>query len=286
MQLAVMSLNLQYAGRMDADGRPDDRWPRQVEIVQKVRPDILLAQEAHGWMDDPRLQAAAERDLGMRAHVAPSRSGAHTALMHRTDTMAWRHWETKYADQTLHGFGVAVLDVLADPKVKVPLTVIPAHLNPFSAQQAAQEAQLMIARVNRYGGMGILGGDINHCPPGDPDPDWTAVPPYNRSSRCLRRYDEHGEPWRGNPIVGLTLRDGELTDVAAHIAGSTGSAESREPTGKHGGIRCDQLWVTKNMVGSILGYRKVKTGEASDHDAIVATFDSAALREVEPQTWT
>ncbi|WP_433464045.1 hypothetical protein [Spirillospora sp. CA-128828] len=285
MQLTLMSMNLQYAGRSDADGRPDDRWPQEAEIVRKVRPDILLAQEAHGWMADPRLQAAAERDLDMRAHVAPSRSGAHTVLMHRTDTIRWRHWETKYADQTLHGFGVAVLDLLADPKVKTPLTVITAHLTPYSAHAAAQEAQVMLGRVYRYGGMGLIGGDINHCPPGDTEPDWDSVPPYNRSSRCHRRHLPPQEPFRANHIVGQTLADGDLHDVAAHLAtDNPSSTELRAPTG-HGGIRVDQVWVTANMVNTVLGYRQIDTGRASDHNAIVVTFSTDALHDVQERTW-
>lgn len=285
MQLTLMSMNLCYAGRSDADGRPDDRWPQEADIVRKVRPDILLAQEAHGWGADPRLQAAAERDLDMRAHLAPSRSGAHTVLMHRTDTIGWRHWETKYADQTLHGFGVAVLDVLADPKVTTPLTAISAHLSPFSALAAAQEAQLMIARVYRYGGMGLIGGDINHCAPGDSEPDWDSVPPYNRSSRCHRRHRPSSEPFRANHIVGQTLADGDLRDVAAHLATDNPcSGELRAPTGR-GGVRVDQIWVTANMVEAVLGYRQIDTGRASDHNAIVVTLDTNTLHDIEQRTW-
>ncbi|MGH3238800.1 MAG: hypothetical protein ACRDNL_00370 [Spirillospora sp.] len=285
MLFTVMALNFQYGGRRDADGRPDDRWPDLVGIVSKEKPDLLLGQEAHGWGGFPRLQAAAEDALGMRAHVAPSPSGAHTVVMHRTDTLQWRRWETRYARETLNGFGVGVLDLIADPKVKVPLTAIPVHLNPYSVQRAATEAQLLIGRLYRYGGMGLMGGDINHPAPGDPEPDWDSVPPYNRSSRCHRR-SHPDEPWRGNTLVGQTLRDADLVDAAAHMAAHTEDTGLLAPTARHGGIRTDQIWVTDNMTDAVADYRRIPTGQASDHDAILVTIDTAALRQVQARPWT
>ncbi|TDD31206.1 endonuclease/exonuclease/phosphatase family protein [Actinomadura sp. KC06] len=284
-----MTLNFRYGGRADARGRPDDRWGDLVEIIRKVEPDLLLGQEAHGWAVDPRLQADAEDDVGLRAHVAPSRSGAHTVVMHRTSTLRWRQWETKYAHDTHHGFGVAVLDVLADPEVQVPLTAISAHLNPYSVLAAAQEAQLLAARLYRYGGMGVIGGDINHLPPGDPEPDWESVPPYNRSSRCQRRYLPDQE-WCADREVGFTLADAGLLDVAALIATrqpAPGTAEELlVPTGHHGGVRTDQIWVTDNMTEAVCDYRRVGTGQASDHDATLTTIQTTALHHVEAREWT
>ncbi|WP_067892871.1 endonuclease/exonuclease/phosphatase family protein [Actinomadura chibensis] len=284
-----MTLNFRYGGRTDAHGRPDDRWADLVEIVREVAPDLLLGQEAHGWVADLRLQADAEEALGLRAHVAPSRSGAHTVVMHRTDLLRWRQWETKYAADTHHGFGVAVLDVLGDPEVRVPLTAISAHLAPYSVLAAAQEAQLLAARLYRYGGMGVIGGDINHVPPADPEPDWASVPPYNRSSRCQRRYLPDHE-WRADREVGFTLADADLLDVAALLAtrqpdpGAT--EELLAPTGHHGGVRTDQIWVTTNMAQAIQEYRRIDTGRASDHDAILTTIQTTALHHVEARQWT
>jgi endonuclease/exonuclease/phosphatase family metal-dependent hydrolase len=285
MQLAIMSVNTQYGGWQGSDGRPQTRWPGLVDVITGVRPHILLLQEAHGWQVDPRQQANAEADLGMRALVAPSRSGGHTAVMYDTRVLRWQQFETKYAGETHHGFGVAVLDLLHERGPGVPLTVISAHLHPYSARKAASEADLLAGRVHRYGGMGLIGGDINHVPPGDPEPDWTTVPPYNRSSRCRRRADLD-DPWRANTIVGETLRDADLVDVAAHLADTTGDTRYRAPTARQGGVRADQIWITPNLLPALTGYRQITTKPFSDHDAIVVTLDTTHLHHVSDREWT
>ncbi|TDD27372.1 hypothetical protein E1287_34720 [Actinomadura sp. KC06] len=288
MLLTTMSLNFQYAGRTDSRGRPDDRWPDQVDIIRKVNPDLLFGQEAHGWMSDPRLQADAEDDLGMRAHVAPSRSGAHTVLMFRPDVLRWRQWETKYAYETHHGFGVGVFDIIADPEVKVPLTALTGHLIPYSVQKASIEAQVWIGRLYRYGGMGVIGADVNSQGVADDDPDWCAVPPYNRSARCHRRIGPDG-PWLGNPLVAQTLSDGDLFDVAnlisARLDDPVADKELFAPTGHHGGVRTDQFWVTRNMCEAVTGYRRIATGKAGDHDGVVSTYETTALHHAEYFEW-
>lgn len=80
----------------------------------------------------------------------------------------------------------------------------------------------------------FLGGDVNHCPillDGEPEPDCQAVQPYNPSSRCLRRTSTD-EPWRGDQIVGMTLRDGDLVDVAAYVAADRKDLGLLAPTGR------------------------------------------------------
>lgn len=286
MRLTIMAQNLQYGGRANSQGRPDNRWPRLAEIIRAVRPDILLCQEAQRWGADPRLPAQAEAELGLRACVAPAPYEANTAVMFNPDILRCAQWETKYAPKVTHGFGVAVFDLIADPGVKAPLAVSSAHLTPYGAAAAEQEALLIAARVHRYGGMGVIGGDVNYYPPGDPEPDWESVPPYNRAARCLRRTSPD-KPWRGNPQVGHALYDEDLVDVAALLAArQDGSREELlAPTGHRGGLRTDQFWITKNMIGAVDSYRRVPTGRASDHDAVVTVLETEALHHVRVRDW-
>jgi hypothetical protein len=143
--LTVMTLNIKEGG--------DGRWADLTALIREAGPDLLLLQECRGWADDDYQRlASAESDLGMRALIAPSRSGFHTVVM-STGRLTWKAWETRYASELLHGFGVAVF---ALSNVTLPLSVISAHLTPYSAAAAAQEAQLLIARVYRRGGLGIM----------------------------------------------------------------------------------------------------------------------------------
>ncbi|MFB9571939.1 hypothetical protein [Streptomyces yanii] len=78
-------------------------------------------------------------------------------------------------------FGVAAFDV----GLPAPLAIVSAHLDPFVADRARAEANLIATRALRYGSYGIVAGDINH-PPVDsasPSPDYAAMLPYNTSAR-------------------------------------------------------------------------------------------------------
>ncbi|TMQ84016.1 endonuclease/exonuclease/phosphatase family protein, partial [Actinomadura soli] len=261
--LTVLSINTQYGGQ----------WGPLADLIADIRPDVLLTQELTDWGRDPRLQGAAERELewrgwGLRFLVAPSPVHNHTAVAFRPDRLAFRHFETKYSHLTENGYGVAVLADRDASDDDPGLAVISAHLTAYSAEAAATEAQRMIGRLHRYGGQGILGGDINHMPVGDPEPDWDAVEPYNRSSRCLPR-SSPDEPWRGNRIVGEKLGVA-LVDVAAHLADTTGRLDLRDPTAT-GGLRVDQFHVTANLRDALIEYEWLPA--PSDHHAIAMSLD-------------
>jgi endonuclease/exonuclease/phosphatase family metal-dependent hydrolase len=165
----------------------------------------------------------------------------------------------------------------------VPLVVISTHLTPYSADQAACEAQLLAARVYRHGGLGLIAGDINHPAFDDEEPDWSKVKPYNRSARCARRTGN--EPWRSNRIVGQTLRDAELTDIAAHLADQRGEDSLRAPTGKAGLLRVDQVHVTPALVPAIRDYRRLES-PFSDHHGVVCEFDLEAIDQARVFAYT
>ncbi|MEU5435454.1 hypothetical protein AB0G73_19035 [Streptomyces sp. NPDC020719] len=126
-------------------------------------------------------------------------------------------------------------------------------------------------RVYRHGGIGLIGGDINHLPLSDPEPDWDHVPPYNRTARCLRR-QHHDEPWRGNRIVGEVFRDADLTDAAAIQAVLHRDPALLAPTEKAGRIRVDQAHLTPALLPALDSYRRIDPGEHSDHHGIAFTL--------------
>ena len=170
--LTVMSQNIQYGAY--AQGR----LPGLYEAVREARPDVLLLQEVLD-LQDPRVMAEAAVALGMEIELAPTRR-LPTAVAWRPEALTLIDVETTYSTTDLHhGYCAPRFEIngLTDP-LPVPLVVICTHLTPYSAGAAACEAQLLLARVFRHGGIGLIGGDINHPTFDDPEPDWTRVAAY------------------------------------------------------------------------------------------------------------
>lgn len=262
MLITVLSQNLQFGAA--ADGR----LPGLYDIVREAKPDLVLLQEADD-LGDPEIREQAAEAMGMEIELAPSLN-LPVAVAWNPRVLTKTGVETKYWNVMHHGYCAVRFEIpgLATP-LPVPLVVISTHLTPYSADLAAGEASLLAARLYRFGGAGILAGDINHCTFDDPEPDWTQVPPYNRASRCLRRLGD--EPWRSNRVVGQTLRDADLTDVAAYLAEGRGDMTLRAPTGKAGLVRVDQAHVTPALVPTIRDYRTLES-DLSDHHGLIATF--------------
>ncbi|MFE7125000.1 hypothetical protein [Streptomyces sp. NPDC057617] len=262
-----MSQNVQYGA--DQDG---GRWEGIVADVRSERPQLVLFQEVD-FLADPDKAEAAEKALGMLLVVAPSRN-LPTAVAWDPACLELVDTETKYSKADMHhGYCAPRFRPLGlDNPLPAPLVAISTHLTPYSAQAAAQEAQMLCARAYRYGGIAFVVGDINHPPLGDDEPDWSLVQPYNRASRCHRRTSPD-EPWRGDRVVGEVFRDAEFTDVAAHVADVREDSSLRAPTGKAGLIRTDQAHVTPALKPAIKDYWTVDTGTHSDHDGVVFTLD-------------
>jgi endonuclease/exonuclease/phosphatase family metal-dependent hydrolase len=268
MLITVMTQNIQYGAVKDG------RWDGLVEKVRELGPDLLMLQEADD-VADPEQAEAAERDLGMRLVVAPTRN-LPTAVAWNPARLELVDVDTQYAMMLHHGYCAPRFEVLGlHPPLGAPLVAISAHLTPYSARVAADEISLLIARAYRYGGLGLIAGDINYLSPSDPEPDWSQVKPYNRVARCVRRTDEH-EPWRGDRAVGLSLRDGEMTDVAAYVAALHGDNALLAATGHAGLIRVDQQHVTPALRPAIGEYRLVHA-DFSDHDGTLGVYDVARV---------
>lgn len=263
-----MSLNVCYDTDLSRD------WTGIAAIVTAADPDVLCLQELYAG-DGMASHHQANRlatALGMDLRMAESRTRLHTALAWRPD-ITCRQWENRYVHEVHHGYALAVLSHLDWP---VDLTVASTHLTPYSTDAAAVEAQLLAARMWRYGGHGILAGDLNHTPVDDPEPDWSQVPAHNRSSRTV--LDEG--PLRANRKMARALERAELIDVAAHLAEKRDAPELRAPTGVWGGIRVDQMHVTPDLGEAITDYARLEHYDRTDHHPIRADVD---LSQADPR---
>ncbi|MEV8333832.1 endonuclease/exonuclease/phosphatase family protein [Streptomyces niveus] len=261
-----MSQNAQYGA--DEDGR----WKGLVDVIRAVGPDLLALQEVD-WLRHWWKRRRAERALGMRIVVAPSRQ-FNVAVAWNPAALRLLGTDTRYSKSDMHhGYCAPRFQPLGLEGESPPLVFASTHLTPYSVEAAAQEAQLLGARLYRYGGLGLGVGDFNHLPLGDDEPDWAQVQAHNRASRCLRRRSA-GDPWRGNRLVGEVLRDGDLTDVCSHVAQRLGDPSLRQLTGKAGLIRTDQAHATPAVVPAIRDdYRRVDPGQYADHWGIAFGLD-------------
>ncbi|MBV2366194.1 endonuclease/exonuclease/phosphatase family protein [Streptomonospora nanhaiensis] len=269
MALKIMSLNIQHGGILDPAGNPDDRWPDLAKIINRQRPDILLLQELMDW--DRHLYAQlyrAQADLAMMAAgLTWGRAGGGGGTFYRPDTVTQVGWADKFSRELYAGLGVALFAV---PGLPERLTVVNTHLTTVGPEAAVPEAMRAADRVVRYSPYGVLAGDINVHPlcDGGQAPDPSTVKPLDYAAR----WTADGEPDRR---VATGLYRAGLVDVADYIARRTGNQAHYAATG-HGGIRVDQAHVTRALVPMLVGYERIDTGDASDHDGFVVTVDPAA----------
>ena len=279
MQVTVAVQNLGHGGLKDGDGNPEDRWPLLADRINTAgeRVDVVLLCEVNGWHEYGHKQLArAMRDLGLDAlPLAPSSSGYGTAVLYRREVLGpWARWNTDFALETLHGFGVASFDIPGLPK---PLSFVPVHFTPFDADAALSEANLVATRGYRYGPYAVLAGDCNYAPASSqsPSPDFSAMRPYNLGARTMLPAGDvvagHGlEPDRR---VARKLVQNGYVDVAWHLFAKTGDEGLLAPTGTDD--RIDQAWVSGPLADAVDGYRLLdQPPGASDHQGLVFTIDT------------
>lgn len=280
-ELIISSQNVAYSGLYDADGKADpDRWNTLLGTMSAHRGHILLLQEVGRWThDDQALLRAAEHRLGMTAAGIVTRpAGGGVTVFVDSDVVDVRAWEDRHAAAAHHGLGMAVLNI---PGLEPPLAVISAHLHPYSCTAATVEAQTMIGRVHRHGGVGVIGGDINHFPADNgaiPDP--AVLPAYNVSSRWVRGEDGTPQP---NRAVTDVLELARMTDSAALVASRDNNASLLGATGR-GGCRVDQIWTTEALTPAVVDAHVVHH-DYSDHSLVSTTFDLARVDLALTRPW-
>jgi len=273
MKLMIVVQNLGNGGLRNSAGDPEDRWPRLAQRILSVgEPDLVLLQEAAGWDSHGHRQLSrAMHDLGMDAPpLPPSSSGLRPAMLYRRETVGrWLHWNTDFAQETLHGFGVATFDV----GLPAPLAVVSTHLNPFVADKARAEAKLVATRALRYGPYGIVAGDINYPPadPSHPAPDYAAMLPYNKSARTRLPSEADGQLVPDRRVT-ETLAYTGFVDAAWKLYQERGEEELLRRTGTDD--RIDQLWASAPLADTLVNYTLLDEPEgASDHHGFAVRLD-------------
>lgn len=282
MELLIAVQNLGHGALRDGSGNPEDRWPQVVERLRSAgEPDLVLFQEAVDWDKFGHKQLGrAMDDLDMDATpIPPSTSGYPPTLLYRRETIGrWKFWNPDFAQETLHGFGVAAFDV-GLPK---PLAVISAHNNPFDGDKARSEAKLLATRALRYGPYGIVCGDFNYPPasPDHPQPDYGNMLPYNRAARTRLPSEVDGQLVPDRRVSEKMSYSG-FVDVAWHLYEQGDRKNETLLTRTGTDDRIDQGWVSQPLAPAIVDYQVLDTPEgASDHKGFAFRLDlSKALTD-------
>lgn len=259
--LRVMTWNVRTGGR-DADGT--DRWDRILAVVTAQRPDVLALQELRGLDRGDRLTALAGR-VGMVPHLARSCFGQPVAVLVRAALPVLR------AGRVRRPFHHAAARVELATR-EGPLTVLSAHLNPFSPGRRRLEADWLASAVRSSGGrLALLVGDLNTLEPGIDHTARLAGLAAHYRRRHLRR---DGRTVDTRAVARLV--DAGLVDLWPWLGGGE-PAGLTVPT-RHGGVefagmRLDYLLASPALADLTRAVRVVRGGDAdtaSDHYPVVA----------------
>lgn len=266
MQLTVLTYNTLFAGR---DGANDARARTQIDLINQVRPDVFLMQEAKGFdANGGAWLYATEDHVGMRGFLAVApRTGQNVAIFIR-EPLRPLAFEVD---------GAHFHHALATLKVAVPgsseaITFISAHLCPNGPEVRRREAAYLTVQA-APDKLTLVTGDFNSASPHDPEPEGFDALPAHHRARYLAE-DLHGADRSvlarleaaGWVDLGHQLDPAKVATVPT--AGFTGTEFAT--------MRCDYLLASASLAQAARHYEVLRTpatDAASDHYPILARFE-------------
>ncbi|NEA68996.1 endonuclease/exonuclease/phosphatase family protein [Streptomyces sp. SID12488] len=262
-----MFWNLYRTGLERHDG-DDTRWEAQRRLILRERPDVLMVTEAWCWdLDDEALFADAKRDLGMDGVLFRAKTECHQAILWRPGVELCAVDGYPPELHLWHGFGSTVLRL---PGRSGPVRFVVAHLDPYSPLNRRLESDRLRGFVGPHThGPVLVAMDANTVPPGDPEPDWSAVPAH----RLGNHLPPDGKETDRAPVAAL-LDEGLFTDVGA--AGGDRRPTVRNSEEGDPARRIDLFLASGRLLPGVDSYRAVADvpagadgRPASDHAPIV-----------------
>lgn len=156
MTMRIMTWNIKTGGY----DRHGDRLTAIAAVISRERPDLLALQELRnfGRGGGRRMHVLADA-VGMTPHLARSPLGQPVAVLVRPPLEIVRRASFGWR---LHHAAAAVM-----VRTRIgPLTMVSAHLNPFSPPRRRREAIWLAHRFSPAKGAVLIAGDLNGLDPG------------------------------------------------------------------------------------------------------------------------
>ncbi|MGC5288797.1 endonuclease/exonuclease/phosphatase family protein [Micromonospora sp. DT231] len=261
-----MTWNIRTGGR-DRGGA--DRLDQVVRVIDEQTPDVLALQELRGFDRDGLMATVAGR-VGMTPHLARSCVGQPVAVLVRPP------YQVVEAGTLRRPFHHAAARVVVATTAG-PLTVLGAHLYPYSGGRRRMEADWLARAVRRARGpLTVVTGDLNSLDPSVDHTERLAGMPALYRRRHLRRF---GGDVDTRAIARLLAAD--LVDLWPSCNGGAPEADGHTvPTGFGGaefaGMRLDYLLGTRDVARRTRECRVLRGGaadRASDHYPLLTTLD-------------
>ena len=262
MSLKVMTLNVLFGGQ--------DRFEALLALVARESPDLLVLQECLGWDDGERLRqvaAALGPEGTIHAHLGSARprgSGScyHVSLLSRLPPRNVR------VHNDPHFIGHALVQCELD--AGGPLTFFGTHYDAHHENLRFVEARYLRSLLEPQAfreGLYLLAGDLNSLSRKDPYP-------VDLADRVrLAGVEKYGHPPRFDVIDDLEAFG--WVDTLRHRPASPAWVTARRTrNGVTIDYRTDYIYASPRMAERLLHAEVIDVGDATDHNAVVATFAS------------
>ncbi|MGS0895943.1 endonuclease/exonuclease/phosphatase family protein [Burkholderia stagnalis] len=268
MNISILSYNTLFAGR---DGADDRRFALQIDLINALRPDVFLMQEAKGLDANgyARLHEWEGR-IAMRGFLGTApRTGQNVAVFIRAPLRALAF----EVDNTHFHHATAMLKVEVPGRAQ-PFTFVSTHLCPCGAHVRRLEAAYL-AGLAAPDALTLIGGDFNSASPRDPEPeDWGALAPHHRA-----RYLAEDLAGVDRSVI-AHLEAAGWVDLGHRLCG--GHVPTVPTAGYRGAefatMRCDYLFASKALAERARRYEVLRTpdtGQASDHYPVLLQLDAS-----------
>lgn len=264
--LTALTWNTLFAGR---DGNDDRRARAQVELLNELKPNVFLMQEAKGFdANGGAWLYALEQQIGMRGFLAVApRTGQNVAIFIREPLRAVGF----EADGAHFHHATATLRV-ALPDSDKQITFISAHLCPNGPEVRRREAAYLAVQAAPEK-LTLITGDFNSASPHDPEPeDWAALAPHHRARYLADDLHSIDRSVLAHLEAAGWVDLGHQLDAATVLTVPTAAYRDVE----FATMRCDYLLASPALAAKARSYAVIRndlTDAASDHYPVLATFE-------------